>query len=62
MIKVIKKGKYYFFFKSNKVIKTNGNNKIQVADYKVAKQLSKYMSVCFESKNKDLRVKVKIRR
>ncbi len=53
MIKVIKKGKYYFFFKSNKFIKTNGNNKIKVADDKAAKQLSKYMSACFKSKNKE---------
>ena len=43
MIKIIKKGKYYFFFKSNGVIKTNSNNKIKVADDIVAKQLSKYM-------------------
>lgn len=53
MIKIIKKGKYYFFFKSNGVIKTNSNNKIKVADDIVAKQLSKYMSVCFKSKNKE---------
>jgi len=53
MIKVIKKGKYYFFFKSNGVIKTYANNKIKVADVIVAKQLAKYMSVCFKSKNKE---------
>ena len=52
MIKVIKKRKYFYFFKNKKIIKTTFNNTIKVNDEKKAIELSKYLSKCFKSRKK----------
>ena len=52
MIKIIKKKNYYYFLKNNKPLITTSNNKIKVKDEKAAKELSKYLILCFSSKSK----------
>ena len=53
MIKVIKKKKYFYFLKNNKIIKANLNNSIKINNEKTAIELCKYLSSCLKSKKKE---------
>ena len=52
MIKIIKKKNYYYFFKNNKPLTTTSSNKIKVKGEKEARELSKYLLLCLNSKSK----------